>query len=52
MLHELPLSMHFKTPYQTFSSLVQEGSYRIVYTIVIPISRTVSYRHPGHDTQP
>ena len=48
MLYELPLWMHFKTEYQTFSNLVQEGLYRIA----IPISRTVSYRYMGHDMQP
>ena len=48
MLHELPLQMHFKTEYQTFSNLVKEG----LYHIAIPILRTASYRHPGHGMQP
>ena len=48
MLTELPLWMHFKTEYQTFSNLVQEGLYRIA----LPISRTVSYSLQGHNTQP
>ena len=47
MLRELPLWMHFKTEYQTFSNLVQEGLYRIAYCYT-----HIVYRHPGHDTQP
>ena len=41
MLRELPLWMHFKTEYEPFSNLVQEGLYRIAK----PILRTISYRH-------
>ena len=48
MLYELSLWMHFKTEYQSFSNLVQEG----LYHFAIPISWSVSYRHSGHDTQP
>ena len=31
MLHKLPLWMHFKTEYQTFSNLVRDDLYRIAY---------------------
>ena len=33
MLHELPLWIHFKTEYRTFSNLVKEGSYGIAVPI-------------------